>query len=123
MGWLRVDGLLLALREIPSDKLLFAPFTSPLRVPVIERLPHITCLFSVHSIEIFAGQSVSFMITLVNTGKVAVNDIHLTAHVEKCQLDDCNGCKERPELPISRQSEVTASTLTTTTTVNSLKNV
>lgn len=106
---MRVNGILLALREIPSDRLLFAPFTSPLQIPVIERLPHITCLLSTHSIEIFAGQCISFIITLVNTGKVTVHDIKLTAHAEKCQLDDCNGCKERQELqtniPTSAKNE------------------
>lgn len=94
-GYLRIEGVELRLKQLRATMPFEGQLSEPLGIPVLPRLPLVSCSVSVSELEIFGGQRAEFWVRVVNCGLGPIEHISLTAHSETCQLEDCEGCMER----------------------------
>ncbi|EPY19503.1 hypothetical protein STCU_09418 [Strigomonas culicis] len=94
-GYIRIHGVQLSLQKLLGSIPLVLPLPEAIGVPVLQRLPLVSCTVSTSELEIFSGQRVNFSVRVVNCGHVPIERISLTAHNETCMLEDCQGCMER----------------------------
>lgn len=94
-GFLRVEGMEIRTAHFRSLLPIEGKLPEPMGIPVLQRLPLVSCTVSVSELEIFGGQRVDFSVRVVNCGQVPIAHISLTAHSETCQMEGCEGCKER----------------------------
>ncbi|KAK7195702.1 hypothetical protein NESM_000500500 [Novymonas esmeraldas] len=94
-GTLRIDGLTLRLADARSSQSMTGQLPVPMHIPVLQRLPQVSCTLNTSELEVFGSQRISFTVRVVNCGRVPISCISLTAHSEQCQLEGCEGCKER----------------------------
>ncbi|EAN77205.1 hypothetical protein, conserved [Trypanosoma brucei brucei TREU927] len=94
-GFLSVKGVEIRFSNMPWCGTFMMPVRKPEVIPVLQELPMVSCALGVNEVEIFCGQTVEFTLHVVNTGRVPVHKFQITVHDESCQLDTCEGCKER----------------------------
>ncbi|KAG5467390.1 hypothetical protein CUR178_01033 [Leishmania enriettii] len=94
-GTLIIDGVTLRLADVRSSQSITGQLPAPMHIPVLQRLPQVSCTLNTSELEVFGSQRIDFTVRVVNCGCVPITRISLTAHSEQCQLDDCEGCKER----------------------------
>ncbi|KAF8283672.1 hypothetical protein TcBrA4_0062730 [Trypanosoma cruzi] len=94
-GYLVVDGVEIRLGQLSLCSTFLMPSPTPTIIPVLQRLPDVSCTLGVNEVEIFGGQTIHFPLYLTNAGMVTIEKLYLTAHDESCQLESCTGCKER----------------------------
>ncbi|KPI90244.1 hypothetical protein ABL78_0626 [Leptomonas seymouri] len=94
-GTLVIDGVVLRLANMRSSQPIVGQLPAPMQIPVLQRLPQVSCTHNTNELEIFGSQRIDFTVRVVNCGRVPISCISLTAHSEHCQLEDCEGCKER----------------------------
>ncbi|KAG5466850.1 hypothetical protein LSCM1_01027 [Leishmania martiniquensis] len=94
-GTLIIDGVTLRLAGARSSQSITGQLPAPMHIPVLQRLPQVSCTLNTSEVEVFGSQRIDFTVRVVNCGRVPITCISLTAHGEQCQLDGCEGCKER----------------------------
>ncbi|AIO01879.1 hypothetical protein LPMP_342530 [Leishmania panamensis] len=94
-GTLRIDGVTLRLANTRPSQSMTGQLPAPMHIPVLQRLPQVSCTLNTSELEVFGSQRIDFTVRVVNCGRVPITCISLTAHSEQCQLEDCGGCKER----------------------------
>lgn len=94
-GTLVIDGLALRLSKMESSQPIVGQLPAPMHIPVLQRLPQVSCTLNTSELEVFGSQRIDFTVRVVNCGSVPISCISLTAHSEQCQLEGCEGCKER----------------------------
>ncbi|KAG5492687.1 hypothetical protein JKF63_01266 [Porcisia hertigi] len=94
-GTLLIDGVHLRLAETHSSQSITGKLPAPMHIPVLQRLPQVSCTLSTSELEVFGSQRIDFTVRVVNCGSVPITCISLTVHSEQCQLEGCEGCKER----------------------------
>ncbi|CBZ38173.1 hypothetical protein, conserved [Leishmania donovani] len=94
-GTLLIDGVTLRLADTRSSQSMTGQLPAPMYIPVLERLPQVSCTLNTSELEVFGTQRIDFTVRVVNCGRVPISCISLTAHSEQCQLEGCEGCKER----------------------------
>ncbi|KPA86256.1 hypothetical protein ABB37_00486 [Leptomonas pyrrhocoris] len=94
-GTLVIDGVALRLSKMRSFQPIVGQLPAPMHIPVLQRLPQVSCTLNTSELEIFGSQRIDFTVRVVNCGSVPISCISLTAHSEQCQLEGCEGCKER----------------------------
>ncbi|CCW62114.1 unnamed protein product [Phytomonas sp. EM1] len=94
-GFVRIEGVEMGVRGLGALQPLISSLPEPkVAIPVLERLPLVSCSVSMSELEIFSGQCANFSVRVVNCGQVAIPSLSITAHGESCLLEDCEGCKE-----------------------------
>lgn len=94
-GTLVIDGVALRLSKMRSSQPIVGQLPAPMHIPVLQRLPQVSCTLNTSELEVFGSQRIDFTVRVVNCGRVPISCISLTAHSEQCQLEGCEGCKER----------------------------
>ncbi|GET92786.1 hypothetical protein, conserved [Leishmania tarentolae] len=94
-GTLLIDGITLRLTDTRSLQSMTGQLPAPMCIPVLQRLPQVSCTLNTSEMEVFGSQRIDFTVRVVNCGRVPITCITLTAHSEQCQLEGCEGCKER----------------------------
>lgn len=94
-GSITIDSVECQLSFMGST-LLRMSFVEPLIVPVMQRLPFISCTPSIYESVLFESQRQQFSLILSNCGLIPVDTITVSAHNQECQLENCNGCVESP---------------------------
>jgi hypothetical protein len=94
-GTLVIDGVAFRLSHMQSSQPIVGQLPAPMHIPVLQRLPQVSCTLNTSELEVFGSQRIDFTVRVVNCGSVPISCISLTAHSEQCQLEGCEGCKER----------------------------
>lgn len=94
-GAIVIDGVAMRLEQMRTPKPIVGSLPTPMTIPVLQRLPLVSCTLSASEVEIFGSQQIDFTVRVVNCGQVPIECISLTAHSEQCMLEGCEGCKER----------------------------
>eukprot|EP00796_Vickermania_ingenoplastis_P005313 gene5313-3815_t len=93
-GEIVLEGVEIQLHYMGST-IIRIRFPSSIAIPVLQRLPLLSCFSTVSDARIFSAQQLSFGFTVTNCSSVCVARMHVSAHTESCQLDDCRGCCEQ----------------------------
>ena len=65
-------------------------------IPVMPKLPLVTCTLTENEAEVFLKQEHHFSVTVHNIGELDVDHVRVSVHKSDCTITDCDGCCEIP---------------------------
>lgn len=88
--------------------LVTLPLPVPHTIPVMAAMPRLafTSDFDNFSVEMLCDGQREGVITLLNTGNIPVDTTRITAHHNKCQLENCKGCLRAVSIQTKALQEV-----------------